>query len=146
MNLILRRLRDNGEATVGHLKDGFINVLTLEDERRTVKVKGETRIPAGTYEIKERKVLSPMTERYRQIYPWFRWHLELQDVPNFTNIYIHHGNTHHHSSGCILVGEKEAKFQLWESRPAFTRLYHYIVGALNAGQRVWISIIDEDGK
>lgn len=146
MNLLLRRLKNNGDTTLGTLKDDhlFINMFTLEDEPRADKVAKETRIPAGTYEILERKVLSPMTNRYRAKYPWFKWHLELQQVPNFKNVYIHIGNTDEDTAGCILVGESTADgWAIGNSRTAFTRLYHYIMGALNAGERVFITIIDE---
>ena len=30
--------------------------------------------------------------------------IELLDVSNFTNILIHRGKTHEHTSGCVLVG------------------------------------------
>jgi hypothetical protein len=146
MNLILRRLRNNGGTTIGQLKDGFINMLTLEDEPREVKVMGETRIPAGTFEIKERKIISPKTEHYRKKYHWFNYHLMLQDVPGFNYVYIHIGNDDDDTEGCILVGEKEAYWKIEQSTSAFTRLYHYIMGAITAGERVFISIIDEDGN
>lgn len=146
MNLILTRLKNNGDTTIGKLTDGFITMHTLEDEPRKVKVKGETRIPEGTYEIKERKVESPKTTQYREIYPWFKYHLMLQDVPGFNYIYLHHGNTDKHTDGCILVGETLGNWAIGNSRPAFTRLYHYIMGAINSGHQVFITIIDKDGR
>jgi hypothetical protein len=33
--------------------------------------------------------------------------LHLQDVPNFTYILIHAGNTDEHTSGCLIVGETQ---------------------------------------
>ena len=33
--------------------------------------------------------------------------LHLQDVPNFTYILIHAGNTDEHTSGCLIVGESQ---------------------------------------
>jgi len=146
MNLVLKRKRNNGDTTIGNLRDGFLSMHTLEDEPREVKVKGETRIKAGTYEILERKVISPKTKKYRNRFPWFNWHLELQDVPNFKYVYIHIGNKDEDTDGCILVGEEASGNRIIRSTEAFSRLYHYIMGALNSGERVFISIIDEDGE
>ena len=33
--------------------------------------------------------------------------LHIQDVPNFTYILIHTGNTDEHTSGCLIVGETQ---------------------------------------
>ena len=59
MNLEVLRISSQKDSTSGILFDvvnGKRNFLcyTLEDEQRDVKVWGETRIPAGTYEIKLR--------------------------------------------------------------------------------------------
>lgn len=144
MNFILRRLKNNGDTSIGSMTDGFYKAHTLEDEPRAIKVKGETRIQAGTYEIKERKVLSPLTEKYRNRFPWFQWHLQIMDVPGFDFIYIHIMNTDKDSDGCIGVGYQTGDWKIWESTQAYRDFYFYVMGALNSGQRVWISIIDED--
>jgi len=53
--LSLQRFHDSGQSTLGLLSvnDQFL-CFTLEDEGREIKVKGETRIPAGRYQIKLR--------------------------------------------------------------------------------------------
>ena len=126
MKIELTRLKDNGNATLGLMKvDGEAFCFTLEDEFRAEKIKGETRIPAGKYAVKFREVLSPMTKRYRDRYDWFTYHLELQDVPGFTHVYIHIGNTEKHTDGCVLVG-LGADFEtmtISKSRQAFKELY-----------------------
>ena len=119
----------------------------IEDEPRDVKVDGETRIPSGTYEIKQRKVLSGLTKRYRQKYDWFTWHLELQDVPNFTYCYFHVGNFESNSDGCLLcnynvVGRKE--FHGGNSTQAFKDFYEEVTLLLESGEKVFIEIRDED--
>lgn len=144
MNLLLRRKRNNGDTTIGELKDEFISMATLEDEPRTIKVAGETRIPAGTFEIVQRRVLSPLTQKYRERFEWFRWHLMLLNVPGFDYVYIHIGNTEADTEACILVGEKPQGWAIEQSLSAYRRLYHYIMGAFAAGDRVFISILDED--
>ncbi|MEM7551716.1 MAG: DUF5675 family protein [Bacteroidota bacterium] len=143
MEIQLKRLRNNGDTTIGRLTVGPIVSHSLEDEPREVKVKGETRIPAGRYEIKERQVLSGLTKKYRARFPWFRWHLELQNVLNFQYVYIHIGNHDGHTDACILTGYQQGNWKIWESTQAFKDQYFFIVGALELGERVFITIEDE---
>lgn len=129
MKLHLLRYSDDGDSTQGLLfVDGVFQCYTLEDEERSIKVKGETRIPEGTYEVKQRKVISGLTQKYRDKYPWFDFHFELQDVPNFKYVYIHIGNYDDHTDGCILVGDigynnKVQEGAIGSSRNAYKRLY-----------------------
>ena len=61
---------------------------TLEDERRVLKVKGETRVPAGTYKIELRKE-GGFHARYDKKYPGIhRGMLHIIDVTNFKYILI----------------------------------------------------------
>ncbi|MGI4991004.1 DUF5675 family protein (plasmid) [Halobacteriovorax sp. GFR7] len=121
---------------------------TLEDLPRDKKVMHTTCIPEGTYEIKKRKVVSHMTERYRSIYgKMFDFHLELKDVPNYTYVYIHHGNKATDTSGCILVGTKVIRSKgngfILSSRSTFRHLYPMISKALKDGEKVTIEIVNE---
>ena len=150
MNLLLERYSDNGESTQGVLFEivdrerVFLNY-TLEDQYQELKIKGETRIPKGAYNIEFREVLSPMTERYQKKYSWFTWHLELQQVNDFTHVYIHIGNKSTHSEGCILVQDGANNNTVEQgfnsgSTKAFKRLYQKIAHQLRSGQRVTIQI------
>lgn len=153
MRLKLIRQRVQGDACLGSMLvkgsngwEGYC--VTLEDIPRDVKVMHETCIPAGTYQIKKREVLSGMTERYREIYGTdFDWHLELQNVPDFQYVYIHHGNKATHSSGCILVGMKHTTQGgngfVTSSRAVFTHFYKMVSDALAAGEEVTIEIVEE---
>ena len=84
----LLRYSDDGETTIGLLYiDKKFYCYTLEDTHHDIKVPGETRIPAGNYQLTMRKEVTPLTEKYRTRYPeWFTFHLELQHVPNFSSI------------------------------------------------------------
>lgn len=107
LNLRLDRIKSDADSTLGLLfADGKPFGFVVEDEKREVKVKGETRIPAGTYVIKQRKVDSPMTLKYRKKFDFFDYHFELQEVPGFKHVYIHIGNTDDDSEGCLLVNYK----------------------------------------
>lgn len=95
INLEVRRVKKESDYTIGQL---FVNEEyfcdTLEDEIRQVKVMHETAIPVGTY-----KVTLEKSPRFKRILPL------LHNVPGFTGILIHSGNTDKHTSGCILVGK-----------------------------------------
>jgi hypothetical protein len=145
MNLKLLRLQENDDATLGVLYNGMNFVCyTLEDEERQVKVKGETRIPAGKYEIKLREVLSPMTQKYRDKFPWFSYHLEIQDVPDFDYVYLHIGNSDDDSDGCILLGDNadSKNFKIWNSTNAFERFYKTVSMELQWGNKVNLEIFN----
>jgi hypothetical protein len=80
---------------------------TLEDERRVLKVRGETRVPAGKFNITLRTV-GGMTENYNKRFPDIhKGMLWVRDVPNFEYILIHCGNTDEHSAGCLLLGDSQ---------------------------------------
>lgn len=102
MELVLYRTKFYPTHTIGQLYiDGDFFCFTLEDVVREEegvpvekwKIKHETAIPMGTYDIK--LVHSP---KFGVDSPW------LQNVPGFTEILIHAGITHKDTSGCILVG------------------------------------------
>lgn len=153
MNLILQRFSDNGKSTLGLLfhKEGkkFLNY-TLEDEFREVKVKGETRIPAGYYELKIRKEDTPLTIKHRESYgTWFKYHIEVTNVPNFQGIYIHAGNSDAHTEGCLLVGNSQNNHMTTQGNPLVSsidgtrRVYELVYPHLEAGGKAFIEIRDE---
>ena len=144
MKLKLIRTKQIKDATFGILfVDNKFECFTLEDGERAQKISGETRIPEGIYKIEFRRALSPKTKKYRQKYPYFTWHLHLQDVPEFKYIYIHVGNTSLHTDGCILVGEDldTMRMQVLNSEKAFNKIYNKVSAALTRGERVWIEIV-----
>ena len=152
MEIITQRYSDGGKSTLGLLFiDDIFNGYTLEDQHRDVKVMHETRIPAGRYEIKLRTdMASSMNKRYAAEYRWFKGHLWLQDVPNFTYIYIHEGVTDEHSSGCILVGDGANnnvtnQGKISSSAKAFKRIYLATLAAIERGEQVFITVKDEQG-
>ena len=146
MNLTLKRFSENGESTLGLIfVNGEFSVYALEDEHRDVKKMHETRIPAGTYEV----VLVQSGnhhERYQKMFPEIhKGMLLLKDVPGFTGILIHIGNTDDDTSGCILVGNtlnnnKIANGYLGDSREAYKRFYQVVADAITKGEKVFIRI------
>jgi hypothetical protein len=106
LNLELLRYSDANKCTQGLLfLNGKFFTHTLEDEFKAVKVKGETRIPEGTYKLGLQLQNTPLTLRYRERYPsFFKHHIEILNIPNYSGVYIHPGNDHTHTDGCLLVG------------------------------------------
>ena len=153
MNLLLLRYSSRENSTLGMLHTVVSGVLTffsytLEDEYREYKIPGKTRIPASEYVIKLRAV-GKVSESYAKKYPNHRGMLWLQNVHNFEWIYIHEGNTHGHTEGCILVGETavtsvSGEHKIRHSEGAYSRLYNMLLPILESGERVTIRINDFD--
>lgn len=116
---------------------------TLEDEHRDVKVKGETRIPSGTYSITLRQeggFHTKYEEKYGKMHKGMLW---VRDVPGFEYILIHTGNTDEHTAGCLLVGNtSDIKGFVGSSTTAYKRIYPAIAKALESGEAVTIEYID----
>jgi hypothetical protein len=121
-------------ATLGCLfVDGHWQAFTLEDELREVpgqpvdawKVPGETAIPAGVY-----RVVITYSQRFQRPLPL------LVDVPGFSGIRLHPGNTIADTSGCVLVGRDRHAGRVLQSRKAFADLF----AALTLAGDSWIAI------
>lgn len=126
-------------CTIGTLRlDGKAECFTLEDVVREVadkpvaewKVAGKTAIPEGIYGV----VITP-SERFQRDLPL------LLNVPGFSGIRIHPGNTAADTEGCILVGMAKTPDSVTESRRAFERLFTKIKESLGCGEKVTLEII-----
>lgn len=94
MRLRLERSEFTENSTIGNLYiDDVFFCYTLEDKVRDEKIKRETAIPTGIYEIR-----LTMSNRFKKVLP------VLLRVPNFEGVRIHSGNTKDHTEGCILLG------------------------------------------
>ena len=90
------------------------------EEIKRVKVYGETAIPTGVYTVK--MTYSP---KYKRNMP------EVLNVPGFSGIRIHSGNTAKDSLGCILLGRNTKVGMVTESRKTckeFERLLEAVGG------------------
>ena len=126
------------------LIDGVFECYTLEDQYEAVKVMHETCIPEGKYNIQFRRT-GGFHEKYKKRYGNAHYGmLHLQDVPNFTYILIHAGNTDEHTSGCLIVGETQQDLDLSDdgfighSGKAYTKLYNKVAKDLLLGKSVSI--------
>lgn len=133
MKLLLNRIYKGKDYTIGKL---FINNKyfcdTLEDAVRPdgMKVYGKTAIPAGTYKVE-------LTEspRFRCLMPL------ICDVPNFTGVRIHSGNTAEDTDGCVLVGFNKVKGKVINSRETFGKLLSLMYWTERKGETFEIEII-----
>jgi hypothetical protein len=126
--LVLRVIREPSRrgATLGSL---YVNNVwecwTLEDEIREQKVPRKTCIPAGGYRV----VLS-MSNRFKRVLP------EVLNVPNFSGVRIHPGNTIDDTEGCLLVGQGRGDAAVAFARAAMESLFPKIDAALRNHETV----------
>ena len=153
MKLVVERRWPKATYTIGRLYvDGAYFCNTLEDTDRGLdkfmredeiarrKVYGETAIPKGTYTVD----LNTVSPKYKAV-KWFDdlcggMMPRLQNVPGFSAILIHTGNTALDTRGCLLVGLNTKVGQLTESRATFQKLYERLKAAKDKGEPVSIEI------
>lgn len=134
MELTLNRIFLGSSATIGELLVNDKHLCdTLEDRVRPEgeKVYGKTAIPEGTYEVK--LTHSP---RFKKILP------EILNVPNFSGIRIHTGNSSKDTEGCIIVGTWDGEKEDWvgNSRIAFDELMTLLEEATNNKEKITITV------
>lgn len=145
MTLTVKRKIESKESTIGELYiDGKFECYTLEDIGRPKKIWGKTRIKAGTYRIKFRKIgrfHNRYKVRFKSIHKGM---LHILNVPLFQFILIHCGNTAEHTAGCLLVGKSYTRDRLIDSTTAYKQLYVKVSAALERGEDVHIVYEDTD--
>lgn len=147
MRLILDRFYSDADATVGNLLalgSGW-QCFIVEDEYREAKVLHETRIPAGAYKLGLRGH-GGFYEKYTRLYHWHKEMIEVLNVPGFTDILIHPGNTDDDTSGCLLPNYGVSCYQGVKgssSVPAYTALYSLIYPAVKRGE-CSLTVINND--
>jgi len=142
VKLKLQRRFLGDDYTIGSLFiDGLYVCDTIEDKVRDVnkdgdlddpgeeKVFGETAIPYGTYAVD-----LTMSPKFKRVLPI------LLDVPHFTGIRIHRGNTAKDSHGCILPGENKIKGGVINSTKYEMLIVERTLTAIRNGEQIWIRI------
>lgn len=125
MRLTLKRIANKKDYCIGNLYingvwfcntledvDRGLNSAMTEEELKDLKIKGETAIPVGIY-----KVIMNYSPKYQKVMPL------LTNVPGYTGIRIHSGNTAKDTEGCILVGLNTIKGKLTNSRNTYNALF-----------------------
>lgn len=131
----------NGEWFCNTLEDTDRG-LTMNDPETKIKftkVYGKTAIPKGVYRID----LNTKSARFsnKSSYQFCHGYLpRLVNVPGFSGILIHIGNTAEDTEGCILVGLNKAKGKVLQSTETFKKLYAILDKANLAGDKIELEI------
>lgn len=152
MELTIERKYFKHTYCIGRLSvEGIELCDTLEDKDRDLtremgsakvylkKVYGSTAIPTGRYEVRltysPKYAARPWAAKYKGFIP------EIMDVPGFSNVRLHVGNSSADTSGCPLVGENRVVGRLVNSTQAFYDLMdYYLMPAHQAGQKIYLTI------
>ena len=152
MKLEILRFNSSDDFTSGLLFDVTDNkrkflCYTLEDQAQTTKVYGETRIPAGTYNLTLRTEGGFHT-RYLAKFggDWHKGMIYVNEVPNFEYILWHIGNTDDDTAGCLLLGKTQQANFIGSSGDAYKDVYPKVRDAILYGEKVTATYIDYDGK
>lgn len=139
LRLTLHRVHHGPGYCVGRLRaDNAWQCFTLEDAIREIearpvsewKIPGCTAIPRGTYEV----LVTP-SARFARRLPI------LLNVPGFTGIRIHAGNSSSDTEGCILVGRVwDGGDRIGQSMSALVALQKSIEQAIGNGKKVYIEV------
>lgn len=97
--------------TLEDVDRGLDDLMPLEDIKK-MKVKGETAIPTGIYQV-----LLTYSPKYKKIMPL------INNVKGYSGIRIHSGNTAKDTEGCLLVGKNKEVGKVLESRNTFNALF-----------------------
>ena len=130
-NYCIDKLYINGKYFSDVLEDpdrGLTDSMSLEEIKK-IKVKGNTCIPYGTYNV---------TITYS---PRFKKNLPLiNNVKGFEGIRVHNGNTPQDTEGCVLLGFNKIKGQVIDSKVTVNKFINIVQKALNKGEKVTIEI------
>jgi hypothetical protein len=133
IELAIHRVVLKPGATIGvfagpDLPSSFV----LEDEVRVgPKVDGQTAIPPGRY-----RVVLTFSGRFQKKMP------ELLNVPGFTSIRLHGGNTAADTLGCpMLARYADAKeMKVWDCADIVNAVIALLQNAEKFGDQVWITV------
>ena len=130
-NYCIDKLYIDGKYFSDVLEDpdrGLTDNMSLEEIKK-IKIKGNTCIPYGTY-----NVTITYSPRFKKNLPL------LNNVKGFDGIRIHSGNKPQDTEGCLLPGFNKVKGQVIDSRVTTDKLVAQIQQALNKGEKVTITI------
>lgn len=142
MEIVIKRVAKKTTYTIGKLYiDGKYFCDTLEDKDRglndnmsvdkilSIKVKHETAIPTGTYNIDI--TYSPKFKKQLPL---------ILNVKGFEGIRVHSGNSDKDSSGCIILGQNKVVGKVINSRVTCDRFNTTLTGAKNRKEKITLKI------
>lgn len=157
--MLMRIVRNQYESAAGYTHGrlyldecGFF-CWTLEDEDRGLhqdmplsmieakKKYGQTAIPKGTYRVQLR--VSPSLKDRTYAKPYDGMFPYIENIPGFSCVMIHPGNTPEDTRGCVLVGSLRFKIRgrIFDSQKAYLDLMDfYIWPAHLRHEDIWLTI------
>lgn len=135
VDCLLLRMGFAETRTLGSLYQGdwFLG-FTCEDRDRNlelcgIKIPKQTAIPRGYY-----RLTVSMSKRFGKIMP------EILDVPQFSGVRIHGGNTEEDTEGCPLLGAIKTATGVRDCRDANAKLIKRIQAVEAAGDECWLTV------
>lgn len=138
MDIKILRVTEGDVFTEGKMYiEEIHSYYTVEDKDRYLedggkKVYGKTAIPRGLY-----PVTISFSNRFQKDL------IEILDVPQFTGIRIHTGNSSEDTEGCIIVGStNKSDDDDWVggSRIAYEALHNLVQKKLDENEKVWLEV------
>jgi len=129
------------ERSFGIFEYDRTSIFSLEDTDRNlkqdmplagikaIKVPGKTAIPYGRYEVG-----ISYSNRFKKLMPI------VFDVPGFSGIRIHSGNTEDDTEGCPLVGLSRSTNTVLQSRIAYSRFFEWLEKTLKT-EKVYLNVV-----
>lgn|SRR3989338_3584212 len=148
MKITVDRFTSDSESTISRVSvDGRFVCFGLEDEYRTFKIPGDTRIPSGFYQVRLRREGGTHQRYQKKFGTAHHGMLHLQQVPGFQYILIHIGNNETETDGCLLVGMQAVtipgEMSVAQSTIAYQKLYDLVWQSAESGQ-LSIELQDND--
>lgn len=147
MRVQLIRREQGKNSTLSHLYlHGDFVCYILEDSIRTEKITERTCIPEGCY-ILGLNPWAGMNGKYRpRIGETHEGMIEIRGIPNFSLVFIHMGNTHRDTAGCLLTGCYyrfiDGDYEVLQSAQAYKRVYPMLLQLMKQ-QTVELEVINK---
>lgn len=107
---------------------GLLQAMQIAEIQKR-KIKGKTAIPRGYYDVK-----ITWSEKYQRNMPL------VVDVPGFSGIRLHSGNSAKDTEGCILFGKNDKVGWISDSRYWTDKIYRLIDTALAKGEKITLIV------
>jgi hypothetical protein len=107
---------------------GLLQAMQIAEIQKR-KIKGKTAIPRGYYDVKV-----TWSEKYQRNMPL------VVDVPGFSGIRLHPGNSAKDTEGCILFGKNDKVGWISDSRYWTDKIYRLINTALAKGEKITLIV------
>ena len=122
------RVAQGKNSTLSHLYiDGIFQCFLLEDKIRPVKIMKQTAIPEGVFRLRLNTWGGMNKTYFPKFGPIHKGMIEIAELPTFSAVYIHIGNTIVETAGCPLVGlsyiKKDGEYQVLQSADAYRQVY-----------------------